>query len=94
MDHDNRYLPEILYNFLIERMPKITLESLDLLKTFSGRLALIMLLKLPIIPSRISQIFNPLFLNYSNIITYYSPIILLIFVVSMIIIFTLHMVLY
>ena len=37
-----------------------------------------MLKNLPIIPSRISQKFYPLFLIYSQIITYYSFIILLI----------------
>ena len=37
-----------------------------------------MLKKLPIIPSRTSQKFYPLFLIYSQIITYYSFIVLLI----------------
>jgi len=40
----------------------------------SGRLAPIMLLKLPIIPFRISQNFYPLFFIYSHIIPYYSSI--------------------
>ena len=42
------------------------------------RLEPIMLKNLPIIPSRTSQKFYPLFLIYSQIITYYSFIILLI----------------
>ena len=39
-----------------------------------------MLKSLPIIPSRTSQIFDPLFLFYAHIITYYSYLFLIILV--------------
>ena len=55
-----------------------TVASMDVLfpERLKGRLEPIMLKNLPIIPSQTSQKFYPLFLIYSQIITYYSFIIL------------------
>ena len=68
----------LLYTFY-SKIATVTLASYSLLST---RLEPIMLKNLPIIPSRTSQKFYPLFLIYSQIITYYSYIILLIYWVS------------